>query len=76
MTATGQYNNLAAALAQNLYVGNMQIAGSSLEVQNGSLGSESSSTAIGLILGICIPVGILSIVGVILFVVRRRKNKT
>jgi hypothetical protein len=39
MTATGQYNSLAAALAQNLYVGNMQIAGSSLEVQNGSLGS-------------------------------------
>ena len=53
-----QYSDFQSALSQNSNIAGMSITSSSIEVEGGSINYDKVD--LGLILGICIPVGVLS----------------
>lgn len=56
--ATSQYNNLQSLFSQSSIAG-MPILNSNIYVNNGSINQSSSGPNLALILGICIPIGII-----------------
>jgi hypothetical protein len=80
--STTEFNGLQNALAANGNIAGMPITSSSTQVVGGTL-SPSASNNLGLILGICIPIGVLRnlllilvIVGIGLYVYCKKKRSS
>ena len=58
--ANSQFQSFQSALSVNSNIAGMSIISSSVYVAGGTINYESSSN-IGIILGICIPIGVISI---------------
>ena len=59
-SSSSQFNGMLTALASGFTIGGMQITGSSMTVVGGFVPASATTDSLGLILGICIPIGILS----------------
>lgn len=68
------FANIAAILGVNGNIAGMSIASSTISTTGGTLGSTETNSSLGLILGICIPVGLLVLVGIGLFIYTKRHS--
>ena len=69
-----QFSNLESILSANGQIANMPIGDSTVVVVGGTV--DYSEINLVLILGICIPVGVLLIAGIILYIYCKRKRST
>ncbi len=58
--ANSQFQSFQSALSTNSSIGGMSILSSSVQVAGGTIIVDSSSSSIGIILGVCIPVAVIS----------------
>lgn len=70
--ANEQFSNLEATLSSNNVIANMFIGESSVIVIGGSI--DYKDLNLGLILGICIPVGVLLIGGIVLYIYCKKRQ--
>lgn len=73
--ADNQFTSLDSLTSEGQSIAGMQVEKSSLTVNGGSADDESggSSVNLGLILGICIPVGVI-LIGVIIYCIIKKRN--
>lgn len=58
-TANNQFNSFANALAQNNNIAGMPVTSSTVTVTGGSIDYDTGSNHLAVILGVCIPVGVI-----------------